>query len=233
MATDDAERLRDFERAAHTRVASSYDAFFSPVTALATPALLDAAAVGPRKRVLDVATGPGRVAAAAVARGAVATGVDLAPGMVSLARSLHPGVDFREAEVEPVYMLTRRRSSFPPPPPASSRLVVAASGEEAQRDSLADFAASQPNSEAWDGEPNDADDDVSDIRVARRFTRRRRGIRVLGALAIIGTLAGGGYVLQQPRVRHEALSFVTMGHEDAAARAGRRIATIVQALRHH
>src|SRR3954462_4778629 len=100
MAPGDADQLREFERAAHTRMAPGYDAFFSPVTALATSALLDAAAVGPRTRVLDVASGPGRVAAAAVARGAVATGVDLAPGMVSLARSLHPGIAFREAEVE-------------------------------------------------------------------------------------------------------------------------------------
>ena len=100
MASDDADRLREFERAAHTRMAPGYDAFFSPVTALATPALLDAAAVGPGSRVLDVACGPGRVAAAAAARGAVATGVDLAPGMVALARSLHPGIAFREADVE-------------------------------------------------------------------------------------------------------------------------------------
>ncbi len=100
MASDDAERLRDFERAAHSRIARGYHAFFSPVTALATPALLDAAAAGPGARLLDVACGPGRVAAEAAARGAVATGVDLAPGMVSLARSLHPEVAFREADVE-------------------------------------------------------------------------------------------------------------------------------------
>ena len=100
MASDEADRLRDFERAAHTRMAPGYDAFFSPVTALATPALLDAAAVGPGTRVLDVACGPGRVSAHAALRGAVATGVDLAPGMVALARGLHPGIDFHEGEVE-------------------------------------------------------------------------------------------------------------------------------------
>lgn len=100
MASDDADRLRDFERDAHTRMADGYAAFFSHVTALATPALLDAAAVGPGKRLLDVACGPGRVAAAAAARGAIAMGVDLAPGMVALARSLHPGLAFREADVE-------------------------------------------------------------------------------------------------------------------------------------
>jgi SAM-dependent methyltransferase len=100
MASDDAAQLRAFERAAHTRIASSYDAFFSPVTALATSALLDAAVVGPGSQVLDVACGPGRVAAEAVARGAVAVGVDLAPGMIALAQSLHPNIMFREAEVE-------------------------------------------------------------------------------------------------------------------------------------
>jgi len=84
MTSDDADRLRDFERTAHTRMASGFDAFFSPVTALATPALLNAAAVGPGTHVLDVACGPGHVAAAAAARGAIATGVDLAPGMVLL-----------------------------------------------------------------------------------------------------------------------------------------------------
>ena len=65
MASGDAERLRDFERDAHTRLAPGYDAFFSSVTALATPALLDAAGVGRGSQVLDVACGPGRVAAAA------------------------------------------------------------------------------------------------------------------------------------------------------------------------
>lgn len=140
--------------------------------------------------------------------------------------------DFRNAE-EPVYLLTRRRSSVPPPP-SSSRFAMAAASTEEQRDSLVDFVR-QPDAsfdDAWDEPSADADDDVSDIRVVRRFTRRRRAIRVLGALAIVGTLAGGSYVVQQPKVRDEALSFVTMGHEDAAKRAGRRIVNIVETLRH-
>jgi hypothetical protein len=158
--------------------------------------------------------------------------------------------DFRNEETEPVYLLTRRRSSFPPPPPASSRLVVAAvqesprealpressPRESSQRDSLGEFTRMPDLDSKWYGEApdDDADDDFSDIRpISRRLVRRRRAIRVLGALAILGTLAGGGYVLEQPRVRHEALSFVTMGHPDAAVRAGRRIATFVEALRHH
>ena len=70
------------------------------MTALAITALLDAATVGRGTRVLDVVCGPGRVVAEAAAQVAAATGVDVAPGMVALARSLHPGIAFREADVE-------------------------------------------------------------------------------------------------------------------------------------
>jgi ubiquinone/menaquinone biosynthesis C-methylase UbiE len=97
---DDAERLRAFERDAYDRVAPCYDAVFAPVTALAIAPLLDAAGIAPGMRVLDVASGPGRVAAAAAARGAIAAGVDIAPGMVAHATHRHPGIEFRVAEVE-------------------------------------------------------------------------------------------------------------------------------------
>jgi len=42
-----------------------------------------------------VASGPGQVAAQAVARGASAVGVDVSAGLVELARRLHPDVEFR------------------------------------------------------------------------------------------------------------------------------------------
>jgi SAM-dependent methyltransferase len=45
--------------------------------------------------VLDVASGPGMVAAAAVGRGARAIGVDFAESMVKLASQLHAGIEFR------------------------------------------------------------------------------------------------------------------------------------------
>jgi SAM-dependent methyltransferase len=97
----DSEAFRDFERAAHDRVADGYHDFFEPVTRGAIAVLLDAAGVRAGCRVLDVATGPGGVAAAAAARGAQSVvGVDLSPKMVALASSLHPGVEFREADAE-------------------------------------------------------------------------------------------------------------------------------------
>jgi ubiquinone/menaquinone biosynthesis C-methylase UbiE len=97
----DTEAFRDFERAAHDRVAGGYHDFFEPVTRGVVATLLDAAGVRASSRVLDVATGPGAVAAAAAARGASrVVGVDLSPKMVALASSLHPGVEFREADAE-------------------------------------------------------------------------------------------------------------------------------------
>jgi len=100
MATIDAEAFREFERRGHDRVARSYGDFFEPVTAGTIEALLDAAAVGRGTRVLDVACGPGVVAAAAAARGAAIVGVDLSSEMVAVARARHPTLNFREADAE-------------------------------------------------------------------------------------------------------------------------------------
>jgi SAM-dependent methyltransferase len=96
----DADAFREFERRAHDRVARTYGGFFEPVTAGAIPALLDAAGVARGSRVLDVASGPGAVAAAAAARGATVVGVDLSSEMVAVARGRHPGLSFQEGDAE-------------------------------------------------------------------------------------------------------------------------------------
>jgi hypothetical protein len=104
-------------------------------------------------------------------------------------------------------------------------------GEERKRSS-GRWSRRLDSADIWPTPQSVEDEDISDIRLSKRFTRRQRAIRVLGGLAIVGTLVGGGLVLEQPRVRHEALSFVTMGHEEAASRLGRKIASIVEDLRH-
>jgi hypothetical protein len=167
--------------------------------------------------------------------------------------------DLREGEVEPVYMLTRRRSSVPPPPapspsvPPEASVVRLARRREpdgsieswtaletaetvsAPRDAagLGRAAERRPTVEHDQAFDDDdvADDEASDIRFIRRATLRSRAIRVLGTLAVLGTLGGGAYVLQQPNVRREALSFVTLGHEETAARLGRQIAAFVARVR--
>jgi SAM-dependent methyltransferase len=70
------------------------------VTALATAPLLGAVRLHPGTRLLDIATGPGALAAEAANRGARPVGIDLSPQMMELARRLYPGIDFREADVE-------------------------------------------------------------------------------------------------------------------------------------
>ncbi len=91
--------FREFERAAHDRIASSYEAFFAPITANAAMPLLDAVRASVGTRLLDVATGPGVVAAHAARRGAIVTGVDISPRMVALAARVRPDCTFLEADV--------------------------------------------------------------------------------------------------------------------------------------
>jgi SAM-dependent methyltransferase len=100
LTPEEAERLRSFERRRHDAMAATYHGFFAPITALAIGPLLKAAGVGAGARHLDVATGPGLLAAEASRRGARVAGVDLSPGMIELAGRRHPGIDFRVAEVE-------------------------------------------------------------------------------------------------------------------------------------
>jgi SAM-dependent methyltransferase len=95
----DPARFREFERAAHDRIADSYEAFFVPVTANAAIPLLDAVQAGAGTRLLDIATGPGVIAAHAARRGASVTGIDISPRMVALAARLSPDCTFLEADV--------------------------------------------------------------------------------------------------------------------------------------
>jgi SAM-dependent methyltransferase len=100
LSISDAERLRAFERQGHDALAATYHEFFTPVTAMAIEPLLDAVSLRPGTHLLDVAAGPGALAAAAANRGAQAVGVDLSPRMIELARRVYPAIEFREADVE-------------------------------------------------------------------------------------------------------------------------------------
>ncbi|MHC2333731.1 class I SAM-dependent methyltransferase [Bradyrhizobium sp. USDA 4454] len=100
LSSNDAERLRTFERHGHDALATSYHAFFSAVTAMAIEPLLDAVYLRLGTRLLDVATGPGAVAAEAANRGGRPVGIDLSPRMIELAQRLYPTIEYREADVE-------------------------------------------------------------------------------------------------------------------------------------
>lgn len=96
----DLEAFRNFERATHDKLAGSYYDAFSAVTDRAIEPLLKATCVENETRLLDVATGPGTLAAKAAERGARVIGIDIAPAMIALAHSLHPHLDFREGRAE-------------------------------------------------------------------------------------------------------------------------------------
>ena len=113
-AAVDPDAFNAFEATGWEQQASGYDAFFGPITTRLVGPLLDAAGVRPGARVLDVATGPGYVAAAAAERGADVVGMDVAGAMLALARRAHPGLDFRTGDAEAL-----------PLPDASFDVVVA------------------------------------------------------------------------------------------------------------
>jgi SAM-dependent methyltransferase len=88
-----------FERRAWDGRAEAYRRSFGVLCAAAVPPLLDAAQVADGARVLDIGTGPGTAAAAAVARGAKVTAVDAEPSMVELAARSVPEADVRLASL--------------------------------------------------------------------------------------------------------------------------------------
>jgi SAM-dependent methyltransferase len=100
MGDSELDAFKTLEANGWERQARTYGDVVGRVTRRLVDPLLDAAGVGPGRRVLDLATGPGYAAAAAVARGADVIAVDIAPAMVELARRLHPGLDVRLADAE-------------------------------------------------------------------------------------------------------------------------------------
>jgi SAM-dependent methyltransferase len=96
----DADAFDRFEAASWDQRAAGYERFFVSLTTQTIGPLLDAAGVGPGTRVLDLASGPGHVAAACAARGASVTGVDIAAEMVALASRRHPEIRFERADAQ-------------------------------------------------------------------------------------------------------------------------------------
>jgi ubiquinone/menaquinone biosynthesis C-methylase UbiE len=77
-----------------TKEAAAYDSLAGRVTARVADPLLDAVQAGAGTRLLDVATGPGYVAATAAKRGADVVGLDFSETMLAFARARTPGVEF-------------------------------------------------------------------------------------------------------------------------------------------
>lgn len=98
--TNDPGAFRSFEHAGWQNVSRQYHESFANLTSQAIEPLLDAVRAGKGTRLLDVATGPGYVAAAASQRGASVIGVDFSAAMVAEASRQYPGVEFRDGDAE-------------------------------------------------------------------------------------------------------------------------------------
>jgi SAM-dependent methyltransferase len=98
--TVDPSAFHAFEKAGWERASAHYDDAFGALTKQTAGPLLDATRVSAGSRVLDVATGPGPIAAAAAARGADVVGLDFSAAMIAEARRQHPSIEFREGDAE-------------------------------------------------------------------------------------------------------------------------------------
>ena len=100
MSEQQIEAFSEFERAGWNEVAEEYARVSRNLTPQAVGPLLDAAQVTSGDRVLDVASGPGWVAAEAAGRGADVTGLDISASMVEGARRRHPTITFEVGSAE-------------------------------------------------------------------------------------------------------------------------------------
>jgi SAM-dependent methyltransferase len=94
------ETFDELEREGWQRVADKYEEAWSRLTRLFVPALLDVASPKPGEQLLDVASGPGLVAAGARSRGAQVIGIDFCEPMIRMARERYPDIDFRQGDAQ-------------------------------------------------------------------------------------------------------------------------------------
>jgi SAM-dependent methyltransferase len=100
MSAEGAQAFKAFEAEGWSAQAGTYGGLIGTITSRLAESLLDAAGVRSDWRVLDVATGPGYVAERAAERGARVVGIDLAEGMLELARQRLAGVELLRADAE-------------------------------------------------------------------------------------------------------------------------------------
>jgi SAM-dependent methyltransferase len=90
--------VSDLQRPLWNRSAEAYADVFKGCVTQAIEPMLDTARIVAGSRVLDVATGPGIIAAAALERDATAKGIDFAENMVAVAQDRYPSIDFTVAD---------------------------------------------------------------------------------------------------------------------------------------
>jgi len=94
------QAFKAFEHERWQSAARVYRNAFERLTSQVAVPLLDAAGVREGMRALDLASGPGHIAAGAAARGADVTGTDFSSAMVTMARERYPDLRFEAADAE-------------------------------------------------------------------------------------------------------------------------------------
>lgn len=100
MTNPSTQTFREFEHAGWQNVAEPYHDFFGALTTQTMETLLDSLNLRRGMNVVDVATGPGYVAAELERRGTKVTGIDFSSVMIERAKKLHPNICFEEGDAE-------------------------------------------------------------------------------------------------------------------------------------
>jgi ubiquinone/menaquinone biosynthesis C-methylase UbiE len=106
-----APEFREFAHQGWQDAAATYHDYWGNLTQQSVEPMLDALAVSANSTLLDIACGPGYVAAAAARRHAHATGVDFSDQMVRIATQFHPEVEFCVGDAENLPLGTNRFSA--------------------------------------------------------------------------------------------------------------------------
>lgn len=96
----DAPTFKQQELSGWDSKAKHYDSHAGEITRNAVQLLLKTANVKTGTKLLDVACGPGYIAGYAAQQGAIALGLDFAPGMVAAAKNNFPNAQFNEGDAE-------------------------------------------------------------------------------------------------------------------------------------
>jgi ubiquinone/menaquinone biosynthesis C-methylase UbiE len=95
-----AKAFHDFEHDGWQLASDGYHQHLGKLTSQTIGPLLDAVAAAEGASLLDIATGPGYVAAEAKLRGWAPVGIDFSDAMVAMARKLHPGIEFQVGDAQ-------------------------------------------------------------------------------------------------------------------------------------
>ena len=100
QSSSDPKAFKDFEHAGWEGSSAGYERHFARLTRKTVPATLDAARVAEGTRLLDVCTGPGMLAGAALERGARVVGLDFSGEVVEIARRNLPGAEIHQGDAQ-------------------------------------------------------------------------------------------------------------------------------------